>query len=119
MIIPRLKKSVNFRLHTNTKTRDTKFVIFPGKSLKGGIAVPGSYSRGTDLPPLLRDSLLADSNAAAGFAALPACRQDEIAHSCGRMNSQSQVDELIRVTDNFIYSDTIYSEYSAFCGRYL
>lgn len=79
----------------------------------------GSYSRGKDLPPLLRDSLYLNMEAAAEFAALPSSQQDKIARCCGRMNTPSQIDEYIRLTDNFLYSDTIYSEYSSSGSRYL
>lgn len=79
----------------------------------------GSYSRGYDLPPLLRDSLIGDRKAAASFASLSAQRQDEIVSGCGRMTSSGQIDEYIKLTDNFLYSDMICSEFTPEGGRFL
>ena len=71
-----------------------------------------SYSRGYDLPPMLRDRLMENKSAAAGFAALSASRQDAVTESCGRMNSPEQIDDLIRQTDNFMFSEIVCSEAS-------
>ena len=64
-----------------------------------------SYSRGCDLPPLMRDSLLADETAAAAFNALGPAAQDEAVRRCGAMSSQAEIDEFIRQTDNFLVSE--------------
>ncbi|MBR4553984.1 MAG: hypothetical protein IKO27_00155 [Ruminococcus sp.] len=65
----------------------------------------GSYSRGTDLPPLLRDSLLADETAAAGFNSLDPAAQRDVVSGCAKMSSSAQIDEYIRQTDNFLFTD--------------
>ncbi|MBR6102575.1 MAG: hypothetical protein IKP95_09115 [Ruminococcus sp.] len=69
-----------------------------------------NYSRGGDLPPLMRNSLLQDSNAAAGFNSLRAERQQQVCQRCGRMSSGEQIDDFIRQTDCFISDDIIRSE---------
>ena len=64
-----------------------------------------NYSRGCDLPPLMRDSLLADETAAAAFGALAAPSQQKVIESCYGMTSKAQIDEFIRQTDNFMVTD--------------
>ena len=63
------------------------------------------YSRGGDLPPLLRDSLLADETAAAAFAALGDAEQQSVTESCSGMSSKARIDEYIAMTDNFLFTD--------------
>lgn len=63
------------------------------------------YSRGYDLPPLMRDSLLADDGAAACFNALPETAQQSVVSSCAGMSSREQIDEFIRQTENFMVTD--------------
>lgn len=72
-----------------------------------------SYSRGGDLPPALRNRLVADKAAADGFSSLSPQRQDTVCADCGRMTSDSRIDEYIRQTDNFLYSDMICSDLSS------
>ena len=61
------------------------------------------YSRGDDLPPLMRDSLLADETAAAAFSALSDSAQQTVTGACAGMSSRSQIDEYIALTDNFLF----------------
>ena len=68
------------------------------------------YSRGDDLPPLMRDSLLADETAAAAFSALSDTAQQTAVSACGGMSSKTQIDEYIALTDNFLFSDILAGE---------
>lgn len=63
------------------------------------------FSRGDDLPPLMRDSLLADETAAAAFAALNDAAQQTVTGACAGMSSRAQIDEYIALTDNFLFTD--------------
>ena len=69
-----------------------------------------SYARGYDLPPLMRDSLLADERAAAGFNSLGAAAQQSAVEKCSGMSSKAQIDEFIRQTDCFMFDDICLSE---------
>ena len=71
-----------------------------------------SYTRGFDLPPRMRDSLLADADAAAGFNALGAAAQQRALSSCYAMNSRAEIDEFIRLTDNFMFTELACTEIS-------
>ena len=71
------------------------------------------YSRGDDLPPLMRDSLLADETAAAAFSALSGSAQQTVTDACFRMSSKAQIDEYIALTDNFLCSDVLICEQDA------
>ena len=63
------------------------------------------YSRGGDLPPMMRDSLLADETAAAAFNALSDTAQQSVTEICASMSSKAQIDEYIALTDNFLFTD--------------
>lgn len=69
-----------------------------------------AYSRGGDLPPMMRDSLLADETAAGAFNALCAADQQSMIERCAAMSSRAEVDELIRQTDSCMFGSICLSE---------
>ncbi len=76
------------------------------------------YSRGFDLPPALRDSLIADDTAAAAFAALSDAKQQQVCEACAGMPGSAAIDEYIRQTESFICCDVISSGLGGFKGGF-
>ncbi|MBR1383254.1 MAG: hypothetical protein IJ555_05510 [Ruminococcus sp.] len=56
-----------------------------------------TYSRGLDMPPALRDSLVADESKAAAFNSLSGSEQDRICRSAAM---GEDIDELMRLSDS-------------------
>ncbi len=71
-----------------------------------------SYSKGFDLPPLMRDSLLANETAAGMFNALSPSRQEIAVSACSKMASCAEIDDYIRQTDNLMFNELCCRFYS-------